>query len=475
MVNDYEKMAVWADRISKNPKLANNARAQEIRSEAKRLKLGAMFKTADALMDSEKYEEAAEAYIQVVNQDPKNQYADKALNNAAVAYEKVKRFESAMKLYERVFTEYPSSKLAPKALFRVAFNAERFFNFDKSVRSYLLLVDRYGDSEDREKSLRRAAVILENLQDYESAANTYIRFSNEYPTSDDAMAAMYQATVVYEKMGDVDRMIKTIKNFRGTFGSNPKSNMLVMEGLDKIATHYYEKTRDMKAAKRAYEDVLREYIVRGISPGTPEASFAAKAKFYLTEIIFAKWDSLGLRGNRKAQERALKTKLKGAQDLKVFYSDVFEYRSLEWSMAAGYRAANINQRFAQTLYDADIPFEEGTEEYDMYKITLEDLALPLEDEAVADYEKVIERAQQDRILNRWTKKVLSELNQYNPQKYPLFHEEKQEMTDSIITPLSPLSPAAINKEINEDGVDTDEDSDDGGVEDEDIDEDEDEK
>ncbi len=457
MVNDFENMAIWADKIGKNPKLANNSRAKEIRDEAQRLKLGAMFKTADALMDARKYEEAAEAYIALINQDPNNQYADKALNNAAVAYENVKRFESAMKLYERVFNDYPKSDLAPTALFRVAFNAERFFDFDKAVRSYILLVDRYSESETREKSLRRAAVLLENLQDYESAASTYIRYATEYSETEDAPAAMYQASEVYEKMGDKARMIRTLNDFRGRFGNKTGTGFFVMEGLDKIATHYYDEVRDMKKAQKAYQDVLKEYVVRGFAAGSPEAAFAAKARFFLTEIDFKSWDEIRLAGNLKAQEKSLKAKLSGAQRLKQLYTEVYDYRSLEWTMAAGYRAANVTQRFAAALYEADIPFPEGSEEYDLYKIQLEDLALPLEDESVADYEKVIEKAREERIVNDWTKKVLSELNKYNPQKYPLFHEEKQALTDSPLSPLSPLTPSEINEALKADDPPDDED------------------
>ncbi len=439
---DYENMALWADKISNNPKLANSAKAQEVRQEAERLKLGALFKNADKLMDAKKYEEAAVAYEKVVSANPKNEYADDALNNAAVAYEKVKRYESAMRLYNRVVQEYPDSPLAPVALFRVSFNAERFFDFDKAVRSYLLLVDRYRDSEDREKSLRRAGVILENLQDYDQAADVYTRFANEFPRSPDAPLALYQAVKVHEKRENVQQMIRTINDFKSRYGGDAKYNLEVMEGLDKVASHYY-KTRNYKAARNYYQTILREYAVRGIEPGSPPAEFAAKAQFHLAEMKFQDWDRIQLKGTLKTQERALKSKLTGAQALRPEFERVYEFRNREWIMAAGYRAANILQRFAQALYNAEIPFEEGSEEYFIYQTQLEDLAVPLEDQAVEAYEKVINQARQDKIVNEWTKKVLTELNKYKPSEYPLFHEEKDALTPFRVTPTAPLSPAGM--------------------------------
>ncbi len=444
-VADYENMALWADRIASNPKLANGAKAAEIRKEAERLKLGATFKAGERLLDEKKYEAAAEKFVSVVNANPKNEYADDALINAAVAYETVKRYESASKLYKRVYQEYPDSTHAPKALFRVAFNAERFFDYDQAVRSYLLLTDRYKGDEKREVSLRRAGVILENTQDYEKAATTYIRFANEFPDSEDAPVALYQAALVYEKMGDVNRMIRTLSDFRSRFGSDPKYNFQVMQGLDKVATHYWEKARDQRTALKYFKDIEREYIVRGIAPGSRESAFAAKARFYQVEVEFAAWDKIQVRGSLKQQEGALKKKIEGAKRLRPRYESIYEYRALEWVMAAGYRAANIQQRFAQALYDAEVPFDEESDEYYIYKTKLEDLAVPLEDAAVADYEKVLARAREDKIVNEWTKKALTELNKYKPSEFPLFHEEKIEMTPLTTTPLGPATPTTLQK------------------------------
>jgi len=440
---DYDKMAEWAEKIASNPKLSQGDRAQEVRKEARRLKLGAMFKKADELMDGGKFEEAAEAYIQLINEDPKNTYADKALNNAAVAYENVKRYDSAMKLYERVYREHPDSPLAPTALFRVAFNAERFFDFEKAVSSYLLLVEKYGKSESRETSLRRAGVILENLQNYRQAAEVYARFANEFPASPDAPLALYQAALVHEKMGDYPKMIKTLREFNGRYGVNPAYNRQVMTGLDKMATYQLEKKRDPKAAKKAFEEVVREYSLRGIQPGSFEAQYGARAQFYLAEFEFDKWDKIQLRGSLKKQEGLLKEKFNGAKALRPRYEAVYDYRNLEWTMAAGYRTANILQRFADALYNADVPFEEGSEEYDVYKVSLEDVAVPLEDEAVADYEKTIAKAREAKINNAWTKKILEQLNGYKPADYPLFHEEKRATREAVVTSLPPMDPATL--------------------------------
>ena len=102
----------------------------------------------------QKFDEAAGRYIALVDENPKFEFADSALNNAAVCFEKDKRYDSASKMYQRIFDSYPKSSLADTALFRVAVNAERFFDFNKAVL-VPRLVKEYPKSPNRADALQR--------------------------------------------------------------------------------------------------------------------------------------------------------------------------------------------------------------------------------------------------------------------------------------------------------------------------------
>ncbi len=146
-----------------------------------KFKLGGRFKLAEQLMDAGKYDEAAKKFIELVDEAPRHEFADKALNNAAVCYEKTLRFDSALKLYERIYREYPTSTLADAALFRVAVNAENSYDFDKAVVSYQKLVKDYPASKDREAALFNAARLLEGQQRYHEAAAAFLRYVDLFP------------------------------------------------------------------------------------------------------------------------------------------------------------------------------------------------------------------------------------------------------------------------------------------------------
>jgi len=170
----------WTDRLqstncdnSKNPTAPKPPWCTEVGI----LKTDAKFKQADKLFEDKKYEAAAEAYIKLVDADPTNKSGnnDKALNNAAVAYENVKRFAAATRIYERIVREYPNSGFVDDALFRTAVNYQKFFEFDKAVVSYQRLATdaKFKNSAHRTDAIYNSAVLLENDQNYDAAAKMF--------------------------------------------------------------------------------------------------------------------------------------------------------------------------------------------------------------------------------------------------------------------------------------------------------------
>ncbi len=462
---DYTALAAAAEKLSN---VIQGEQAEAIREEVRQFKLGALFKSAEQLFAEKKYEQAAEEYQRLLQEDPDNEFAAKALNNAAVAYENVSRFESAMKLYERVYKEHPDDPLASYALFRMAVNQERFFDYDNAIQNYELFYDKYRNKEQSEldqagvtfplkekrgDSLRSAAVLRENLQDYDGAARAYERYAETYPDNDQAVAAAWQAVLAWEKAGDERKMIRAIDEFNQTYGSNPDQNLNFFKGLDKKAD-YYEGRNSTRRADRIYEEILQEYETRGIAPGSPEAFYAAKSRFMLVEREFEDWRDIKIKGSINRQRKRLETKIEGQKELTAKYESVWEYQSLEWTMASSFRIGSLFQQFAISLYDVPIPFDDMSEEYEIYRTQLEDIAIPLEDEAIVRYEKTIQKARDAKIVNKWTKRTLEELNKYKPAEYPLFKEKRREVEYRPVSGQDFVSPASLKPAPATDGDDS---------------------
>ena len=439
LTRNWEKMAEWGDKVAALD-LGTPDERRKLKEEVTTLKVGALFKKAQALFEEQRYEEAAKEYVQLVNENPGNEFADRALNNAAVAYETLGKYESAMKLYERVYREYPDREFAEYALYRTAINSERFFNWRKAIDSYLLLVDKFKKSDKRAVALLNAAQLLENNQDYAEAAQAYLRYVREYPDRDDVPLTLYQVALIYEKMRDYPAMSRTFNQFIKSYGGNPAFNSHVMTALGKMADRQLEQGRWPEAAG-LLRRILREFAARSLAPGSPDALYAAKAQFLLTEQDFKVYDAMKIEGSVAQQGATIKKLQALSRTLSERYAQVFDYKNLDWTLAAYFRLATLFQKFAEKLYAAPIPaaIAGDQEAAEMYRVELEDVAVPIEDEAVKRFEKALEGARESKIVNEWTKKALVILNKYKPAEYPLLKEEKRDMLDEPRSSLEPLT------------------------------------
>jgi TolA-binding protein len=425
--NDYEKMAEWANYVQ-SANLGGN-----IANELGEIGVGAEFVQASLLFKAKKYDEAAAKYEELIKKHPDKKTVDAAINNLAVAYEFTRRFESATKAYERLYTKFPNSKYAENALFRVGVNSERFYNFDKAIESHLRLVDKYPASKNRSVSLYNAAELLEQTQSYRRAAQAYERYAKLFPALDDTPKTFFRAARVYKKLGDTSNQLRIYRQFNRDYGGDPTQNVKVIEGLARTA-EAIAKQGKTRPTRRAWSQVINEFNRRAMAPGTYEAQFPAKAQFNLVEASFSRYESLKLTGSLRNQGRIVKAMQKQVKDLSRRYTEVLQYKSVEWNLAALYRLGHIYQLFAEKLYEAPIPAGLSADEEDYYRTQLEDIAVPLEDEAVKRYKLALEKGREFRVTNEWTKRIVAALNKFEPSKYPLFKEERRMAVTDQLTP-----------------------------------------
>lgn len=416
---------------------------RDFKEDLVKFKSGAMFKIADELASSGQYQKAADTYLALLEENPKNEFADSALNNAAVAFEKVQRYDSASRLYERLVSEHPKSPLADNALFRVGLNAERFFDLDKATRSYLELTEKYPKSNRRPDAIYNAALALENTQRYEDAAEQYQRYCKLFPDRDDAPQVCFRAGVVYEKMKQPQRVISTYRTFIKKYRNNPKHSDRIVEAHLKTAKANSKLGRE-KEASRAYEEALQVYRGSKNPDATP---YAAEAQFQLVELEFGRFKRLQIEGNTKQQKKAIQRKATMLQGIEKKYGEILRFKQVDWTMASLYRVGNLYQNFAESIIQAPCPAEikrqarrlgmTKEEVCDEYRILLEEQSFTVEDKAVAAYETTITKARELQVKNRWTKRTLVALNKLRRSQWPLQKDAKL-FVDGGAVPSPPM-------------------------------------
>ncbi len=443
IIESYLAMKDWkaVEEYSARLQSAQVARNPALYASLQKFKLGGRFKRAMQLMDEKQYEPAAALFIALVQDDPKHEFADKALYNAASCYEGARRFESALRLYERISVEYPKAALADEALFRVGFNAENTYDFEKAVDRYVLLVEKYPRSKHRKDALYNAARAQENLQRYDAAAAGFVRYARAYPGAEDAARTQFHAALIYEKTGEWRREIAALRDFNKRFDRSKERELLVQAQL-KIALAW-RALKVEKEARAGYIATVAEFARRGLKPETAPraAAAAAEARFRLAEYDFEKYDAIALpaTSDPKKLKRALAAKFAEAKRVAPLYDEVSRYRRPDWILAAFYRKAYLLERLAQTIYDAPVPPEfkkAGNEEYlAAYQDGLAQFAQPYEDQAVTVYVQAIENARKLHVKNEWTKKIGESLARYRPREYPILKEAKARMITEDLSPV----------------------------------------
>jgi TolA-binding protein len=437
---NLDKLDEWAKKLTKGKCAGGSELAQKTAKEAGDLIAGIRFTKAMNLFKAQRWDEAAKAFMAIVEADPKGPDADKALNNAAVCYEKSKRAESAAKIYERIWQQYPNSPHAGEALWRTAINYQRFFEFDRAVSNFLILADspRFQQNEHRTDAVYNAANILENDQSYARSAKLFLRYAQTVGKPKEAAEATFRAGLIYEKMNDFTSMSKIFRDFPKQYGSVEGQAPRAVEGLFRIA-QAAKKRGDWPTAIRYYRLTMSEFSSRGQAPGSEAAEYAAQAAFELAERKledFLKEKIKGAVTTLLAQEKAMSRK---AVALKAEYERAFNYKRARWMLGAMFRYGTIYEHFARQVAEgyrsAPMPAQLkrlGQDAIDMYQQQLDQKLIervqPLEDQAKKLYDACVKKATELGLSNQYTEEAQKRLNAFDPAAYPLLKAPKIEVT-----------------------------------------------
>lgn len=441
---NMDKMLEWATKLqdSKCGKLPAGVKPPEgmplVPSDQTPLIFALKFKKAEELMNNKKFDEAATAFLALVDAYPSLPDTPLALNNAAVCYENSKRFESASKLYERLWKSYPDSKFADEALWRTALNYQQFFEFSDAVNIYQILADeaKYAKSPHRADAIYNAAVILENDQNYSKAGQQFERYAQLKGQVEDAAEAYFRAGLIYKKMGDVNNMIRIFRDFPKLYGGVAGQERRIVEGQFLIA-EFYDQRGDWRQASKYYAQTIREFSSRGLKPASDAAEFAAQSEFLLMEKKLEVFLKAKISGAINTIPKRQEEMAKQALALKNEYEKIWNYKRARWTLAAMYRSGTIYEHFARAMNDAyrnaPIPANVkrlGKDAEEMYLSQIDELLVekvdPIMAQAKALYKACIDRAKEFGVSNKYTEEALRKLNTFDPITYPLLKQAKVE-------------------------------------------------
>jgi TolA-binding protein len=383
-------------------------------------------------------ESGAEQYLMLLAEDPKREFADVMMYNAALSFEKARRPLRAATLYERLYGEYPTSEYAPEAMFRVANKNEQAFNFDKAVTTYLGLVKKYPSSDRRPDAQINAALALEGQQKFVEAAAEFERYATLFPSKPDAASVFYRASLVHRRRSNDAAEAAVLKRFVARYGSVQAQSAKVVEAHARLGDIYAGQATaaSKKASVAAYKQAVADFA-RGNQ--TPQgAYFAARSAFALAEDDFASYERMGIKGkSSKQQLKELETKSTKLTTVEETYKRIITtYKVGEWSLAALYRIGALYDNMQKVVLESpcpdDIKRQYGDLGCDEYANAVEDNAFNVSQKAIANYQVAFDKAKEFKLSNTWTRKTQEALNRLNPETYPI---DKDPIAPAVVSEL----------------------------------------
>jgi cellulose synthase operon protein C len=418
---DLKSTEAWSEQLAERGCGEGDEKAR-FAGELKNIGNAVRFKEASLLYDAGEFEAAADRFVALVDQAPDDQNADRALNNAAVAYEQVGRFSSAIKAYERIYTAYPDSEFADDALAQSGLTHTRFFEYDEAVKSFLILAEdtKFEASEHRVTSLWNAADVLDNLQDYKRSAGLFQRFADKTEDKAKGGEAMFRAAKVLGKTEDHAATIAAYQAFLARHGQEPDQAKRAVEAELRIGKAYAAQN-DRRRAEEHYRATVAAFDARGLKQGDDEADFPAEALFLLAEYALEDVLKKKVTGTGRQLEKESKALFDALIVATGAYDAVLPYRRIEWALAAMFRRGQAFETTAIAVREAPVPkkLKEYTEPWFAYKDMIEQFAVSLETKAIELYVQTVQRGKEYNIANEWTRLARERLNIYMPAEYPL--------------------------------------------------------
>ena len=239
------------------------------------------------------------------------------------------------------------------------------------------------------------AQIYEDNKDYKRAIAFYADFEGKYGKKADAKQVMltrYKTAFLSEKAGRVDDMRARCGEIIGGFKKLSKE--VQKDPVAQLAGGY--------CAFKLLEPEYEAY--KAITIEAPKGVRGAK-------VMKAIRDQLDLKKTKR-------------DELAKKYVDLLNYGNGEWGVAGLYRAADALLVYVDALRTAPDPppLRDDFDALDIFRAELDNIAFPVEDEAINALETALTKAFELGIYSDYTLAIQDKLRLYRPAKFGEVHE-----------------------------------------------------
>ncbi|RME29475.1 MAG: hypothetical protein D6806_01310 [Deltaproteobacteria bacterium] len=464
-VEHWKEINHWAKTFKANKILMNSkaAKKEKFADEIQSLIEESGYNVILALRKSNPLE-AAQKFEKFVDSYPGSKFAHRALYAAMVIYDEARQLDNAIRAGKRLLKKYPASDRFNQTILALADLHNRVADFRASAEYNEMFFSRYmkqkkgnGKSSRRRRArkgrkrrraktkssveqlitdkqamdaLYNAALLRESMGQYKKAIKNCVAFFNTFPDAVDTPNMFYKVGLIYETIGDLRKADRIWEAYPKKYADRSTPGRL----LDVLYRHAMalRKLGKVKESDGLLDEIIDSYNKLPEKVRTPEARHAAAhARFLQLEKEFNEYVSIKLVLPPRTLKRNLFKKIDMRPQLEKKYQEVIAYKDPEFAIAALVRMGQLSRNLSQSMYDAPIPAGLTPEQQDIYVQELQNQALPLEEKAMALFQKAIDVSAAKGVYCKWTLEAQEQLKNYRPKAYPPPYEAEMVATEYI--------------------------------------------
>jgi len=378
------------------------------------------FKNVQELEKDQDFAKAAAEYERLAtSRNADAEVAAKALNNAAVSYEKAGQIDEAVRIYQQMAAKNPKSSAPREELKRMASQYLWTSRFAESARLYAKLSNSSLYSTEERLSFARLAFSLYwGMSDH---GNAFL-VANQAIGSLCGSSGCHDLDLESARLQiEAGRAAEALTHLRGYLNKRIP-NLRKAEANFMIAELYKALHEDRKALvylEEATRSVARNK--KGTSGTARERNFAARAAFELVEPYFQKFASIKIELPEERLKAQTKSKLDQLEGLVTRYLNVVNYGDGEWGIAALERLYDVFSSFSNELERAPIPPKFEGEKREAYQRGIRSVTQPMAERAYDYLKQGHTRGLQLHVATPTFQALTQRLAKRNPREFPAAH------------------------------------------------------
>ncbi len=356
--------------------------SKSLKQKAKRRLAESIFLNAEILADEKKHLQAGNEYRRVVKENPESKFADLALFNAALEYDKAYDYMRAVETYQLLLTTFPESGYIYDAQNNLAFDYAELGDFSNAANTYERLAAIHPESEKARDALYNASLYYAKAADWRNAINVNQSFMTRFATDEAADDLAYEISGYYKNLGEYEKAQESFEGFIQNFPHSPR----VVEALFRRGEYYRERGLGQNAlveyerAINTNKQLLELELERN-------DYFAAEAEYATAMVKFEDFNELLFTLPVTTLEKHKKRKRDLLLEIVQHLSNCTSYATFRLYEAT-FMIGVVYQNFAQTWATQEIPQMESTRRIVAQK-EVNDVAIDLYERSAQSHRRTI--------------------------------------------------------------------------------------